>query len=641
MEEQVKRIIKIIIFALPNKYYKMAATEIAERFCDTIYKNQEDIDKHPREEIIEIVKNYLTKHLNAEDTKEQKQLIFKTILDKMANPFQTIFKSENVNLLLVNKYLEKDDVLKEVILESVAKLKKLQEEGEEKDKGEEGEEGEEEDEKVKLPYKTKSVGQSPISNLIVGDITGVELPYKTDSVNQSNEENNNENKEKKGGGDMLAKVGNLSNSASALMSAAKTGVDRLASVTNTPFAASISAGPGFGPSDDSGSGSHHSQCCPLLDDNLLGMLKGIFTVDLLKGFYKEGAQLTVDKINEQLSDVTKEPAVVKQEIYDKILEVFRAHLTSEEGRKMIFEYIDTIMKANINQLTEEKEIAKQGFISILKHGSPEIKDIFESALDRALAKQSINDLGEVNETNIGTITESMKAEIKEFIIDKYKGNTGKDISAEPVSGIVESSAHVQDKKPVENPVENPVEKPGENPVATLDTTSVATPVEKPVENPVATLDTTSVATLDTTSVATPVEKPVENPVATLDAKQDATPVAQADATEVVKQDATLVTQADAKSAATLDTTSDATPVEKPVAQADATAEVVKQDNQQDSNKQDKISGGAKKAKRYIKKQKRFTKKQKRFTKKQKRSQSKKRRQTKRRVNKSGRVRIHK
>jgi predicted GTPase len=78
MEEQVKRIIKIIIFALPNKYYKMAATEIAERFCDTIYKNQEDIEKYPRKEIIEIVENYLTNHLNAEDTEEQKRLIIKT-----------------------------------------------------------------------------------------------------------------------------------------------------------------------------------------------------------------------------------------------------------------------------------------------------------------------------------------------------------------------------------------------------------------------------------------------------------------------------------------------------------------------------------------------------------------------------------
>ena len=580
MEEQVKRIIKIIIFALPNKYYKMAATEIAERFCDTIYKNQEDIEKYPRKEIIEIVENYLTNHLNAEDTEEQKQLIIKTILDKMANPFQTIFKSENVNLLLVKKYLEMDNVLKEVILESVEKLKKLQ--GKEEENVKEGVEEENvKEEPVVLPYKTMSVGQSPISNLIVGDITGEELPYKMESDNQSNQENNNENNEKKGGGDgdMLAKVGNLSNSASALMSAAKTGVDTLTSVTNTPFAASISAGPGLGPSDGSGSGSgsDHSQCCPLLDDNLLGMLKGIFTVDLLKGFYKEGAELTVDKINEQLSDVTKEPAIVKQEIYDKILEVFRAHLTSEEGREMIFKYINTIMEANIKQLTEEKEIAKQGFISILKHGSPEIKDIFESALDRVLSEKNLNDLEAVNKDNIDIITESMKKEIKEFIIDKYKENTGKDISVEATGENVEANAPVQaDAKQVADAAD----------AKQVADAAVVEAVAIPVTD----------AKQDT--VATPVAKQVADAAV-------ATPVATPVATEVVKQDET--------------------PVETPVAE---------QNNQQDSNKQDKISGGAKK-------QKRFTKKNKRFTKKQKRSQSKKRRQTKRRVNKSGRVRIPK
>ena len=598
MEEQVKRIIKIIIFALPNKYYKMAATEIAERFCDTIYKNQEDIEKYPRKEIIEIVENYLTNHLNAEDTEEQKQLIIKTILDKMANPFQTIFKSENVNLLLVKKYLEMDNVLKEVILESVEKLKKLQ--GKEEENVKEGVEEENvKEEPVVLPYKTMSVGQSPISNLIVGDITGEELPYKMESDNQSNQENNNENNEKKGGGDgdMLAKVGNLSNSASALMSAAKTGVDTLASVTNTPFAASISAGPGIGPSDGSGSGSDHSQCCPLLDDNLLGMLKGIFTVDLLKGFYKEGAELTVDKINEQLSDVTKEPAIVKQEIYDKILEVFRAHLTSEEGREMIFKYINTIMEANIKQLTEEKEIAKQGFISILKHGSPEIKDIFESALDRVLSEKNLNDLKAVNDTNIADITESMKKEIKEFIIDKYKENTGKDIYVEATGENVEANAPVQ-----------------------ADATAVAVATDEKQD---ATLVTQAVAkqvadAADATAVAVATD---EKQDATPVAKQDANAEANAVATEVVKQDA----NAEANAVATEVVKQDETPVETPVAE---------QNNQQDSNKQDKISGGAKK-------QKRFTKKNKRFTKKQKRSQSKKRRQTKRRVNKSGRVRIPK
>ena len=591
MEEQVKRIIKIIIFALPNRYYKMAATEIAEKFCDTIYKNQEDIDKYPRKEIIEIVENYLTNHLNAEDTEEQKQLIIKTILDKMANPFQTIFKSENVNLLLVKKYLEMDNVLKEVILESVEKLKKLQ--GKEEENVKEGVEEENvKEEPVVLPYKTMSVGQSPISNLIVGDITGEELPYKMESDNQSNQENNNENNEKKGGGDgdMLAKVGNLSNSASALMSAAKTGVDTLASVTNTPFAASISAGPGIGPSDGSGSGSgsHHSQCCPLLDDNLLGMLKGIFTVDLLKGFYKEGAELTVDKINEQLSDVTKEPAIVKQEIYDKILEVFRAHLTSEEGREMIFKYINTIMEANIKQLTEEKEIAKQGFISILKHGSPEIKDIFESALDRVLSEKNLNDLEAVNKDNIDIITESMKKEIKEFIIDKYKENTGKDIYVEVTGENAVPSAPVQ---AVAIPVTDAAD-------AKQDATLVTQALAKQVADAA---DATQVADAADASVATEVVKQD----ATLDAKQDANAEANAVATEVVKQDET--------------------PVETPVAE---------QNNQEDSNKVGNKIGGAKK-------QKRFTKKNKRFTKKQKRSQSKKRRQTKRRVNKSGRVRIPK
>jgi hypothetical protein len=492
-----------------------------------------------------------------------------------------------------------EDVLKEVILESVAKLKKLQSNrGKEvEDVKEVVEEEKKQEEPVVLPYKTMSVGQSPISNLIVGDITGVEVDVtkkqetegegqvQAEAQVQADAQVQAQELDVKVGGNplteamvkgkdgLLAKTTEMANGASALMSVAKKGVDALASATNTSFAIPE---PALGPG--AGTGSKHSDCCPLLDDNLLAMLKGIFTVDLLKGFYKEGAQLTVDKINEQLSDVTKEPAVVKQEIYDKILEVFRAHLTSEEGRKMIFEYIDTIMKANIEQLTEEKEIAKQGFISILKHGSPEIKDIFESALDRALANKSINKLEEVNKTNIGDITESMKTEIKGFVTEKYKKNTG----------IVEPSAPVMVQ-------------------------ADATLVENAIPVTYATLD------------------------ATLDAKQDATLVTQAVATEVVQQDA----QADAMQVAT----TDATPVATEVVQQDATANampvatlvttsVATPVKETDATQVATNSGGAKK-------QKRFTKKNKRFTKKQKRSRQTKRRQTKRRVNKSGRVRIHK
>ena len=400
-----------------------------------------------------------------------------------------------------------------------------------------------------MPYKTKSVGRSKISNLIVGEITGVEVDV---TKKQETEEEINTNIDNQTGGEQDALLAKGAEFANKVMSSVNATSDMVSTLNNMPSSISLGTGTDSSPGSGSGSGSKHSDCCPLLDDNLLGMLKGIFTVDLLKGFYKEGAQLTVDKINEQLSDVTKEPAVVKQEIYDKILEVFRAHLTSEEGREMIFKYINKIMEANIKQLTEETEIAKQGFISILKHGSPEIRDIFESALDRVLFEKDLNDLKAVNKYNIGAITESMRTEIKEFIIDKYKKNTGKDIS-------VEASAPVMVQ-------------------------ADAIPVTD----------------------------------ATLDAKQHATPVAQADATEVVtRADATLVTQADA----TLVEKTDAIPVAIPV----ATAEVVKQY---------KISGGAKK-------QKRFTKKQKRFTKKQKRSRQTKRRQTKRRVNKSGRVRIRK
>jgi hypothetical protein len=218
------------------------------------------------------------------------------------------------------------------------------------------------------------------------------------------------------------------------------------------------------------------------------------------------------------------------------------------------------MEANIKQLTEEKEIAKQGFISILKHGSPEIKDIFESALDRALAKQSINDLGEVNDTNIDTITESMRTEIKEFIIDKYKENTG----------IVEPSAPVQ-------------------------------------------------------ADATLVENAIPVAVATEVVKQDATEVVKQDATEVVKQDATPLATPEKET----DAIQVATPVEKPVKKPVKKPGAIQFATPVASN-----SGGAKK-------QKRFTKKNKRFTKKQKRSRQTKRRQTNRRVNKSGRVRIHK
>jgi hypothetical protein len=114
------------IDSLPKAFFKSAADSLIHEFCDTIYKDQNSIQKKPRKEIIEIVEKYLKTHLDEKDTKDQKIKIRDRILEEIRKPSQSIFGDENVNISLLNYFIKKgDDTLNEILTESIEIAKQI------------------------------------------------------------------------------------------------------------------------------------------------------------------------------------------------------------------------------------------------------------------------------------------------------------------------------------------------------------------------------------------------------------------------------------------------------------------------------------------------------------------------------------
>ena len=89
---------KKIINMIPQQAYEEAAQKLIHEICETIYK-----DKKPREEIVEIVENFIKTHLN--NPADNSTGIKDAITDNIAKTTLDVYKDENINMLLLQKIL--------------------------------------------------------------------------------------------------------------------------------------------------------------------------------------------------------------------------------------------------------------------------------------------------------------------------------------------------------------------------------------------------------------------------------------------------------------------------------------------------------------------------------------------------------
>ena len=119
------------------------------------------------------------------------------------------------------------------------------------------------------------------------------------------------------------------------------------------------------------------------------------------------------------TDVEKDTATVKQELYDKIIEVMASHLSSIEGKQMMLNYIDSIMQEEIKFISGKKEVSKHVFISILKNESG-LKEEFKKSLDEGLKTVQLynNDITYITPEQIKQISNKILDDLNRYIDNK-------------------------------------------------------------------------------------------------------------------------------------------------------------------------------------------------------------------------------
>jgi len=102
----IEGIAKKFINMVPRPFYTEAAQKLVHEICETIYKDLDE-EKIPRKEIIQIVENFITAHLQNTDT-ETPSGIRKAIEDNLAKTTLEVYKDEKINMLLLQKILSEE-----------------------------------------------------------------------------------------------------------------------------------------------------------------------------------------------------------------------------------------------------------------------------------------------------------------------------------------------------------------------------------------------------------------------------------------------------------------------------------------------------------------------------------------------------
>jgi hypothetical protein len=108
----VEGVAKKFLNLVPRPFYREAAQKMVHEICETIYKELENNgDRIPRSEIIQIVKDFVTAHLNnpPQNPTENPMGIRDAISDSLKKTTLEVYKDEKINMLLLQKILSEEN----------------------------------------------------------------------------------------------------------------------------------------------------------------------------------------------------------------------------------------------------------------------------------------------------------------------------------------------------------------------------------------------------------------------------------------------------------------------------------------------------------------------------------------------------
>ena len=326
---------KKIINMIPQQAYEEAAQKLIHEICETIYK-----DKKPREEIVEIVENFIKTHLN--NSNENLHGIRDAIENSISKTTLSIYNNDHVNVLLLKKIISEDNGVNNKSgifyksLEQGVSVAKYSIDAKINDTMSFA--------KIVLE---KMIDDKPNDKMIGGiKNNGITLENIGDQLG------NIQNNTKKRFGDAIQTASNTTNEL------IQTGKDMTQKSENLKelIQTKVSTPPELDMSN-----IHE---IPNIDLNVLG--QGF------NGLKEPIAEELVKKIQEKLPDKTIDSITVKRDIYKKILLVIQAHLQSEQGKEMLLSHINNVIQPEIDMLSNNNEIKKRLLKVIFKSKISEI-----------------------------------------------------------------------------------------------------------------------------------------------------------------------------------------------------------------------------------------------------------------------------
>jgi hypothetical protein len=382
---------KKFINMVPRPFYTEAAQKLVHEICETIYKELENNgDRIPRSEIIQIVEDFVTTHLNnpPQNPNENPMGIRDAISDSLKRTTLEVYKDEKINMLLLQQILSEengpDGIFYKSLEQSIKNTnnpdyknsdndnKKEKDDNTNKDKKNTDKDSEAFAKKVvnELVNTNVEITQTPRPELVVGENNTADI-----EIIQP---------QQKGGDDGYSEfMKNAANKATEFV-----GNNPLTAAAGVAVGSALLSGTGKGSEKGTGTVSggitnigyepNKDGVLPYIQTNCNGSGLGLPGIDLsffskfLDGLKEPIAEELVKKIQERLSDKTTDSLTVKSDIYNKILLVIQAHLQSQQGKDMLLGHINETIKPEIEKLTASYEIKKRLLNVIFKDKNSEI-----------------------------------------------------------------------------------------------------------------------------------------------------------------------------------------------------------------------------------------------------------------------------
>ena len=376
----IEGIAKKFLNLVPRPFYTEAAQKLVYEICETIYKELENNgDRIPRSEIIQIVEDFVTTHLNnpPQNPNENPMGIRDAISDSLKRTTLEVYKDEKINMLLLQQILSEENGADGIFYKSLEQSIKNTNDPDYKNSANDNKKDKNDDsnkEKKDTDKDSEKFAKKVVNELVN---TTVEIPIikgggLMDQVKNAVGDAANA---------MDSAVGDAANAMDSIKGNITGAMDSITSDNPLLAGALASAGSGSGNQPqitNIGYEENKNGVLPYIQTNCNGVGLGLPGIDLdflakiFDGLKEPIAEELVKKIQERLPDKTSDSFTVKAEIYEKILLVIQAHLQSKEGKDMLLGHINETIKPEIEKLTASYEIKKRLLNVIFKDKNSEI-----------------------------------------------------------------------------------------------------------------------------------------------------------------------------------------------------------------------------------------------------------------------------